>query len=69
METLSDMFTTFVDDRAPTAFRAYDGSVAGPKDAVAVVEIRSPLALRYVVSAPGELDLEQWRSEIRSASD
>jgi hypothetical protein len=45
METHADIFTTFLDDGAPTAFRAYDGSVAGPKDPVAVVEIRSPLAL------------------------
>ena len=52
MEPLADIFTAFVDDRAPIAFRAYDGSVAGPNDAVAVVEIRSPLALRYVLSAP-----------------
>ncbi len=39
------------------AFRAYDGSVAGAKDPVGVVEIRSPLALRYVVASPGDLGL------------
>jgi cyclopropane-fatty-acyl-phospholipid synthase len=39
------------------AFRAYDGSVAGAKDPVGVIEIRSPLALRYVVASPGDLGL------------
>jgi len=38
-------------------FRAYDGSVAGPKDAVGVVEVRSPMAMRYVVGSPGDLGL------------
>lgn len=39
------------------AFRAYDGSKAGPVDPVGVVEIRSPMALRYIVSSPGDLGL------------
>jgi cyclopropane-fatty-acyl-phospholipid synthase len=39
------------------AIRAYDGSHAGPSNAVVTVEIRSPVALRRIVAAPGELGL------------
>jgi cyclopropane-fatty-acyl-phospholipid synthase len=54
---LSDLYERLVDEDVPVAFRAYDGSVAGPKHAEAVVELRSPLALRYLLTAPGELGL------------
>jgi cyclopropane-fatty-acyl-phospholipid synthase len=54
---LSDFYERLVDEDVPVAFRAYDGSVAGPRDAEAVVEVRSPLALRYLLTAPGELGL------------
>ena len=54
---LSDMFTAFVDEDVPVAFRAFDGSSAGPRDPVALLEVRSADALRYVLSAPGELGL------------
>jgi cyclopropane-fatty-acyl-phospholipid synthase len=42
---------------APIAFTAYDGSKAGPSDAAVTVHIRSVDALRYAVTAPGELGL------------
>lgn len=42
---------------APIAFTAYDGSKAGPSDALVTVHIRSADALRYAVTAPGELGL------------
>jgi len=42
---------------APVAFTAYDGSKAGPSDAEVTVHIRSVDALRYAVTAPGELGL------------
>jgi cyclopropane-fatty-acyl-phospholipid synthase len=54
---LSDFYERLVDEDVPVAFRAYDGSVAGPLHAEAVVEVRSPLALRYLLTAPGELGL------------
>jgi cyclopropane-fatty-acyl-phospholipid synthase len=54
---LADIFTKVIDERAPVAFRAYDGSSAGPADADAVVEIRRPEAVAYVATAPGELGL------------
>ena len=39
----------------PIAFEAYDGSRLGPADAPATLVIRSPDALRRIVTAPGEL--------------
>jgi len=38
-------------------FEAYDGSRAGPRDAVAVVDVRSPRAMRYLVQARNDLGL------------
>ena len=38
-------------------FVAYDGSRSGPADAEVRIEIRSPFALSYLASAPGELGL------------
>src|SRR5207245_2543446 len=39
----------------PVAFTAYDGSCLGPADAKVTVLIRSPDALRRIVTAPDEL--------------
>jgi cyclopropane-fatty-acyl-phospholipid synthase len=36
---------------------AYDGSDFGPSDAVATLEVRSPIALKYITGAPGDLGL------------
>jgi len=41
----------------PIAVEAYDGSRSGPVDAPATIVIRSPDALRRIVTAPGELGL------------
>ena len=41
----------------PVAVAAYDGSRAGPADAATTLIIRSPDALRRVITAPGELGL------------
>jgi cyclopropane-fatty-acyl-phospholipid synthase len=41
----------------PVAFRAYDGSSFGAADAAATIDIRSPDAIRRLVTAPGELGL------------
>ena len=40
---------------APLRVRAYDGSSAGPVDAPATIELRSPKALSYLLTAPGSL--------------
>jgi cyclopropane-fatty-acyl-phospholipid synthase len=54
---LADVYRVLVDERSPVAFAAYDGSRAGPEDAVAVIEARHPDAVAYAVTAPGELGL------------
>ena len=41
----------------PVAIRAYDGSHAGPSDAPATIDIKSPDAIRRVLSSPGELGM------------
>jgi cyclopropane-fatty-acyl-phospholipid synthase len=41
----------------PIAVEAYDGSRSGPVDAPATIVIRSPDALRRIVTAPGELGM------------
>lgn len=41
----------------PVALRAYDGSYAGPSDPAATIHVRSPTALRRVLTARGELGL------------
>ncbi len=41
----------------PIAISAYDGSRAGPPDATTTVIVRSPDAIRRMVTAPGELGL------------
>jgi cyclopropane-fatty-acyl-phospholipid synthase len=39
----------------PVAVRAYDGSSIGPPDPPATIYVRSPDALRRIITAPGEL--------------
>ncbi len=56
---ISDVYESLVTPDVPVGFRAYDGSSAGPRDAEVVVEVRSPLALRYLATAPGELGLSR----------
>ena len=56
---ISDVYESLVTPDVPVGFRAYDGSSAGPRDAEVVVELRSPLALRYLATAPGELGLSR----------
>jgi len=55
--TLAELFDLLFEDHTPVGFRGYDGSVSERADAVGVVEIRTPRALRYLASAPGELGL------------
>ena len=52
-EKVSAMF----DDAVPIKFAAFDGSTAGNPEAANVLEIRSPLALRYILSHPGDLGM------------
>jgi cyclopropane-fatty-acyl-phospholipid synthase len=43
--------------RPAVAVRGYDGSAAGPADAQVTVDLRTPAALSYLVTAPGSLGL------------
>jgi cyclopropane-fatty-acyl-phospholipid synthase len=54
---LAEIFERAVGHEAPVEFRAYDGSRAGDPGAPVRVEVRSPLAMSYLASAPGELGL------------
>jgi cyclopropane-fatty-acyl-phospholipid synthase len=54
---IANALATVLGAGMPLQIRAYDGSTAGPADADAVLEIRSPKALSYLVTAPGELGL------------
>jgi cyclopropane-fatty-acyl-phospholipid synthase len=54
---LAEIFERVIGRDAPLEFRAFDGSRAGDPDAPVRVEVRSPIALSYLASAPGELGL------------
>ncbi|RZS36538.1 cyclopropane-fatty-acyl-phospholipid synthase [Herbihabitans rhizosphaerae] len=54
---LAEQFLQMIGEDADLEVRAYDGSRAGPPDAPAGFTVRSPIALSYVASAPGELGL------------
>jgi cyclopropane-fatty-acyl-phospholipid synthase len=53
--TIADLITGVLGPDLPVGFRAFDGSRAGPEDAPATVVLRSPDAIRRIVTAPGEL--------------
>src|SRR5438067_13522222 len=44
-------------DRSGVAVRVFDGSRAGPTDPAVVIDVRSPHALSYLATAPGDLGL------------
>jgi cyclopropane-fatty-acyl-phospholipid synthase len=52
---IADLVTAILGPDLPIGFRAYDGSHTGPADAPATLVLRSPDALRRLVTAPGEL--------------
>ena len=54
---VAEFFGDLVGAGAPVEFRAYDGSRSGPAGAPATVVVRSPRALRRLVTAPNELGL------------
>ncbi len=54
---LANMFEQIVGDGSGVRFIAYDGSTAGPRDAEATIDLRSPIGLRYIATAPGDLGL------------
>ena len=54
---LAEVFQRAVGGDASVRFSAYDGSHAGPSEAGVTIEVRTPEALSYLASAPGELGL------------
>jgi cyclopropane-fatty-acyl-phospholipid synthase len=52
---IADLVAGVLGPDLPVAIRAYDGSAAGPPDAPAAIVVRTPDALRRIVTAPGEL--------------
>ncbi len=52
---LAEVFTRVVGPDMPIEFVAYDGSRSGPSDATVRLEVKSPVALSHLASAPGEL--------------
>lgn len=54
---LADAMAELLGGDLPVALRCYDGSSAGPRDAVAAIDVRSPMAARRLLTAPGELGL------------
>src|SRR5438094_5685421 len=55
MAALADLVRDLLGDDLPIAIQAYDGSRLGPADPPATIVVRSPAALRRIVTAPGEL--------------
>lgn len=54
---IAQKVSTLFDEAVPIKFSAFDGSAAGKLDSSNVLEIKSPLALRYILSHPGDLGL------------
>ena len=55
--TVADLVSHVLGSDLPVAVRAYDGSAIDSDDAAATLVLRSPDALRRIITAPGELGL------------
>lgn len=55
--SLATVFSNLVEPTIPVRFEAFDGSVWGAEDPVAVIELRSPEAVQYLATATGDLGL------------
>ena len=53
--SVADLLAELLGTDLPVAITAYDGSVLGQRDARTTLVVRSPDALRRIVTAPGEL--------------
>jgi cyclopropane-fatty-acyl-phospholipid synthase len=54
---IAQIFDRILGPHDSLAVTAYDGSSSGPADAPARIEVRSPLALNYLLSSPSDLGL------------
>jgi cyclopropane-fatty-acyl-phospholipid synthase len=52
---LAEAIAGFLGADLPIAIECYDGSHLGPRDSETRIVVRSPKALRYVLTAPGEI--------------
>ena len=64
---IAPVFEKVIGPGKPIAFHAFDGSTAGPDDAVARLVIKDPRAINYVVTAPSDLGLA--RAYVSGAMD
>jgi cyclopropane-fatty-acyl-phospholipid synthase len=55
--SLAQAFELIVPAERGVGFRAYDGSSAGPADAVVTLDVRTPRAVEYLASSPNQLGL------------
>jgi cyclopropane-fatty-acyl-phospholipid synthase len=55
--TVAEMVRAMVHEPIPVRVTAFDGSRLGPDDAPVTLALRTPEALQYVVTAPGDLGL------------
>src|SRR5437763_10748875 len=55
--SVGTVFERLLGPRAAVSITAYDGSSSGPADAPVAIEVRSPLALDYLMPSPGDLGL------------
>ncbi len=56
-KTIAGKISSLFGEDVPIKFSAFDGSEAGNLQADNVLEIKSPNALRYILSHPGDLGL------------
>lgn len=54
---IAAVFARVIDTTIPIRVSAFDGSTAGPLDADVGIELRTPTALSYLLTSPGELGL------------
>ena len=54
---LAEVFARVIGPGTPVRFVAYDGSATGPADAEVSIDIRSPDAVSYLLTSPGDLGL------------
>jgi cyclopropane-fatty-acyl-phospholipid synthase len=54
---IASVFARVVDPKVPIYVSAFDGSSAGSRDAEVRIEIRTPTALSYLLTSPGELGM------------
>lgn len=52
---LAELLVALLGENVPVRIECFDGSAIGPTDSEATLRIQSPDALRYVLTAPGEL--------------